>query len=351
MILIQWNFYWLIVFEMEHLPIAVDVLGGDYAPESIIEGAIEANVPVILVGPEKEITSYLKKAESSSLISLHPAESSIGMDENPLQAIRTKKNSSLMVSIRLVKEGKAAGVMSAGNTGALTMGATTVLGRLPNIDRPGAAIPIPNPKGLSLLLDAGAAAECYAEDLVKYAIMGSTYVKYLWGIENPRIALLSIGEEESKGSRQAREAHKLLKASGLNFIGNVEGSDLGSAIADVIVTDGFTGNVALKVAEGVANLIMKIIKDELESTKGVQRIAAGAIKPVISRLKTKLDWQEYGGGALLGISGNVVIAHGKSKAKAISSAIKLAADLSRSNILIKMEQELIHYYSNIQVKN
>ena len=328
----------------EILPIAVDALGGDNAPEAVIDGAVEAGIPVIAVGSEESLSHFLKKAGNPGNISLQHAESVIGMDENPLQAIRTKKDSSLMVAIRLVKEGKAAGVMSAGNTGALTMGATMILGRLPEVSRPAAAITVPTPSGQSLLLDAGAAAECYAEDLVNYAIMGSTYARLLWGISNPRIGLLSIGEEESKGSRQARDAHKLLKASGLNFIGNVQGSDLGSTAADVIVTDGFTGNVALKVAEGVGTLILNIVRDELKASSGLQKIAALLLKPLFQRLKNRLDYREYGGGALMGVSGNVVIAHGKSDKHAIASAIRLAQDLARSDLLHQLEMSLKQYH-------
>jgi glycerol-3-phosphate acyltransferase PlsX len=333
------------------LPVAVDALGGDYAPKAVVDGAIMSGVPSVLVGPEKDLALLMKKAGNPSSIDIVNAETVIGMDENPLQAIRTKKDSSLMVAIRLVKEGKAAGVMSAGNTGALTMGATLALGRLSNVSRPAAAIPVPTPTGQSLLLDAGAAAECYAEDLVNYAVMGSTYARVIWGIENPRIGLLSIGEEESKGSRQAREAHRLLKASGLNFIGNVQGSDLGSATADVIVTDGFTGNVALKVAEGIIALITGIVKAELKSGGPLLMVAAAMLRPALRRLKKRLDWEEYGGGALLGVSGNVVIAHGKSKERAIASAIRLASELARTDLLSQMEESLKRYHVDEEMRS
>jgi phosphate acyltransferase len=330
----------------EILPIAIDALGGDKAPEAVVDGTVEAKVPAILVGTESLLGPLLKKAGNPGFISIVNSQTVIGMDDNPLQAIRAKKDSSLMVAVKLVKDGKAAGVMSAGNTGALTMGATMSLGRLPQVSRPAAAIPVPTPKGMSLLLDAGAAAECNAEDLVNYAIMGSTYARLLWGIDNPRIGLLSIGEEESKGSRQARDAHKLLKASGLNFIGNVQGSDLGSTAADVIVTDGFTGNVALKVAEGVGSLIMNIVKNELEASSIPQKMAALLLKPVFQRLKKRLDYREYGGGALMGIAGNVVIAHGKSDKVAIASAIRLTYDLARTELLQELEKALSSYYGS-----
>jgi len=332
----------------EHLPIAVDALGGDFAPDQVVEGAAESGVRVILVGPEKTLVMLLKGRDNGAVLDIVNAEQAVGMDEHPVSAFRTKKDSSMMVAIRLVKEGKAGGVMSAGNTGAFMMGATMILGRLPEVSRPAAAIPIPSPTGRSLLLDAGASTDCAASDLMNFAIMGATYVKAVWRIENPRVGLLSIGEEEIKGSKQAREAHQLLKQSGLNFVGNVQGSDIGSSVADVIVTDGFTGNVALKAAEGVSSLIMEVVKGELKSTRGIERVAAWVLYPILRRLKKRLDWQEYGGGALLGVKGNVVIAHGKSRKRAVSSAVRLAADLAQTDLLRRLESSLNTYYSREQ---
>jgi glycerol-3-phosphate acyltransferase PlsX len=262
------------------------------------------------------------------------------MDEHPITAIRNKKDSSLMVGINLVKQGKALGCMSAGNTGAFMMGSTMVLGRMAGITRPAAAIPIPTPEGNTLLLDAGAATDCTAADLVNFAVCGHTYARQLWNVEKPRIALLSIGEEESKGSKQARTAHKLLKESDLNFIGNVQGTDIGRSVCDVMVCDGFTGNVALKVAEGMAMLIMQIVKDELGSAAGMEKLAALMLRPLMRRIKKRLDWQEVGGGPMLGIAGNVVIAHGKSRHKAVASAIRLTYDLARTNLLSELELAL-----------
>ena len=335
----------VLAMSSEQLPIAVDALGGDHAPKVVIEGAVEAGIPVFLVGPEKELAGLLESVSNPRFVQIVHAETGIRMDEHPLQAIRAKKDSSLMVAIRLVKEGRAAGVMSAGNTGALTVGATMTLGRLPQVTRPAAAIPIPTPCGQSLLLDAGAAAECTVEDLLNYAIMGSTYAKLIWGIQNPRIGLLSIGEEENKGSRQARDTHRLLKGSGLNFIGNVQGSDLGSTAADVIVTDGFTGNVALKAGEGFARLIMGIVREELKAGGMFQKLAALTLRPVLERIKKRIDWEEYGGGALLGVSGNVVIAHGKSGKRAIANAIRLTSELARTDLLHQLEESLRQYHT------
>jgi glycerol-3-phosphate acyltransferase PlsX len=322
------------------LPIAVDAMGGDYAPEQVVQGALDSGAPVILVGPESVLRPMVKSAGDPERIQVVHAPDRVAMDENPMQAVRGKKNSSMMVAIRLVKEGKAGGVMSAGNTGAFSVGATTILGRLSGVGRPAAAITVPTPTGQSLLLDAGASTDCMAEDLVNFAVMGTVYAEIILGIPKPTVALLSIGEEESKGSRQSKLAHQMLKKSDLKFIGNVQGSDLGTSVADVVVSDGFTGNVALKAAEGMALMIMQIVKDELKSASGFEKLAALVLRPALRRIKKRLDWQEYGGGALLGVSGNVVIAHGKSRKRAIASAISVGAKLARTDLLSRIEMSL-----------
>ncbi|HDS30155.1 MAG TPA: phosphate acyltransferase PlsX [Firmicutes bacterium] len=321
-------------------PIAVDALGGDYAPEQVVEGALASEVPVILVGPEDTLVPLVKSTGDGSLVQIVHAPHAVAMDESPIQAVRSRKNSSMMTAIRLVKEGRAGGVMSAGNTGAFGLGATTILGRLPEVSRTAAAITVPTPAGQSLLLDAGASTDCTAVDLVNFAVMGSAYAEIILGIPNPAVALLSIGEEETKGSKQSKLAHQMLKKSDLNFIGNVQGSDLGTSVADVVVSDGFTGNVALKAAEGMATLIMEIVRDEINKSSGFEKLAAHVLRPVLRRIKKRLDWQEYGGGALLGVSGNVVIAHGKSRKRAIESAIKIGAKLARTDLLSTIEKSL-----------
>jgi phosphate acyltransferase len=326
------------------LPIAVDAMGGDYAPEVVIDGAAESGVPVILVGPEKIIAPMAARSPAHAKTEIVNAEQVIGMDEHAFSAVRNKKESSMMVAIKLVRDGKAGGVMSAGNTGAFMAGATMILGRLPEVSRPAAAIPIPTPSGQSLLLDAGAATDSTVSDLVNFAVMGATYASLIWKFNNPRVGLLSIGEEESKGSKQARETHARLKSGKLNFIGNVQGSDIGSTVADVIVTDGFTGNVALKSAEGFAGLVMEVVKDELKAAKGVEKLAAWVLYPLFRRIKKRLDWQEYGGGSLLGVKGNVVIAHGKSGKRAIASAIRLTSELSKTDLLMGLESALSEYH-------
>ena len=328
----------------KHLPIAVDALGGDHAPHEIVAGVVESQVPAILVGPENVLTRLLEESGSADNVEIVHADVGIASDDHPVQAYRTKKNASMFVATRLVKEGKAGGVVSAGNTGAFMMGATMMLGRLPEVSRPAAAITIPAPTGHVLLLDAGASTDCTSADLVNFGVMGSTFSNVIYKVKTPRIGMLSIGEEEMKGSKQAREAHQRLKASDLNFIGNVQGSDLASNIADVIVTDGFTGNVALKSAEGISMLIMEVVKDEIRIASGIQKAAAWLLLPLFKKIKKRLDWNEYGGGALLGVKGNVVIAHGKSKKRAISSAIKLACELAQTDLLNQLETALKEYH-------
>lgn len=330
----------LVMSDSTQITIAVDALGGDNAPEQVVRGAVESGVKCILIGPEEILSRHLAEYGNPDRITIRTAIDTVGMDEHPLHAVRNKKESTMMRSIALVKQGEASGVMSAGNTGAFMMGSTMAFGRLTEVTRPAAAIPIPTPSGQILLLDAGASTDCTPRDLLNFGVMGSTYCKYIWNIENPRVGLLSIGEEESKGSKQARNAYQLLKKSELNFIGNIQGSDLGESKCDVIVSDGFTGNVALKVAEGMVLLIMQIVREELEHAQGFEKIGALMLRPLLRRVKKRLDWQEYGGGALLGVAGNVVIAHGKSRYKAVASAIRLASDLARTNLQFELEKSL-----------
>jgi len=326
-------------------PIAIDALGGDHAPLEVVKGAASSGVPCILVGPENVLKPILADLKNPANIKeiVHATEV-VDNDDNPVSAVRNKKSSTMMTAIRLVREGKAGGVMSPGNTGAFMMGATMILGRLPHVTRPAAAITVPTPTGLSLLLDAGASTDCDPEDLVNFAVMGSTFTTAVWGTNNPRVGILSIGEEEVKGSKVSKEAHQMLKQSTLNFIGNVQGSDLGSTTADVIVTDGFTGNVALKSAEGISSLIMSVVKEEFQATRGLEKAAVWILYPLLRRIRARLDWREYGGGALLGVRGNVVIAHGKSKSRAIATAIHLAYDLAQTDLLNRLEDALSRFH-------
>lgn len=328
------------------LPIAVDAMGADEGPEGIIQGVIDSEQPAIIVGPENVINPVLANAGSPDHIEVLHTDEEVDADDTPFSAFRAKKNSSMMMGIKLVRDGKASGVLSTGNTGAFMAGATMILGRLPHVSRPAAAIPIPSATAYSLLLDAGASTDCTPTDIMNFAIMGSIYVESVWGIQNPRVGMLSIGEEAIKGTKTARSAHQVLKDSGINFVGNVQGDDLGKSVADVIVTDGFTGNVALKVAEGLTTLMTGIVKTEIKRAPLNERIAAWVLYPMFKRIKKRFDWQEYGGGSLLGVKGIVIIAHGKSGRRAIKNAVKLASDLAKTDLVRNLEESLKKYYGS-----
>ncbi|GAB5045872.1 phosphate acyltransferase PlsX [Thermodesulfovibrio sp. TK110] len=317
------------------LKIAVDAMGGDFAPEVNILGAIEAasdnEIEVILVGDEEKIKEFLReKKDLKGRISVLHAEDHILMDENVSSAIR-RRNTSMRKAIELVKEGKANAVLSAGNSGAMMALSFLLLGKLPNVDRPAIATVMPCIKGHFILLDAGANVDCKAEHLVQFAYMGDAYHKALFNSSSPRIALLSIGEEGTKGNEATKEAFRVLKDSKLNFTGNIEGKDIFFGSADVVVCDGFVGNIVLKVGEGLAEALMKMLKREIvELITG--RLGYMMIKPAIKSFRKKVDYSEYGGALLLGINGTSIICHGRSSAKAIKNAIKVAAEMAKKEI-------------------
>jgi glycerol-3-phosphate acyltransferase PlsX len=255
------------------------------------------------------------------------------MDESPAQSVRRKRDSSLMVGLELVKTDSAQAFVSAGNTGAVMAGALLTLGRIEGVDRPALGILLPSSAGPPVLvLDAGANADCRAEWLLQFAHMGSAFVAKTRRIPRPRVALLNIGEEESKGSQLALEAHALLKQSGLNFVGNVEGKDVPHGTADVVVTDGFTGNVVLKTSEGAAEFIFKEMQAGLTSKLHL-KLAAALLRPALRKVARRIDFREYGGAPLLGVNGVVIIAHGRSNARAITSALRMAADAAESGVI------------------
>ena len=331
------------------LKIAVDAMGGDYAPSSEVEGALQAardfGVGVILVGRCEEIEAELGKhsVSSKSLRSLNveveDAREVITMDEPVANAVRRKRNSSIRCAALLVRSGRAQGMVSAGSTGAVMMTAKLVLGTLSQVDRPAlAAVPTITGRG-TVILDVGANAECKPGHLYQFGVMGSLYSSVIVGVERPKVGLLSIGEEEIKGNDLTKEAFKLLKNSTLNFIGNIEGRDMYTGQADVIVCDGFTGNVALKVSEGVIETTMKMLKEEL---MGSLPSKAGAIltRPAFQRFKQRLDYAEYGGAPLIGVKGVAVICHGRSSSKAIRNAIGVAKDCCLGNINERLEAEI-----------
>jgi glycerol-3-phosphate acyltransferase PlsX len=298
--------------------IAVDAMGGDRGPEEVVAGALEArsdDLTPVLVGPAGLDTQGLELIEAPDVI---------GMDEKPTDSVRAKPDSSLVVACRAVREGKAEAVVSAGNTGAMLAACLLEIRRLPGVRRPAIAVTIPSPNGASVLLDAGANADARAEDLLQFAHMGAVFAEEILDVRNPEIRLLSIGEEPEKGNQLTLEAHELLAASDLNFAGNTEGRDLLRGGADVVVTDGFTGNVALKLLEGTIRNLLDAFREEITATtRG--KLGGLLIRPAARRLRDRLDPDTYGGAYLLGLRGLAVIAHGNSSRRAIANAVRLAA--------------------------
>jgi glycerol-3-phosphate acyltransferase PlsX len=323
--------------------IAVDAMGGDYAPAEIVKGAAEGSqahgVDVILVGDEAKITRHLPgHLAASEQITIHPTSEIIGMDEH-VDAVRTKKDASVVVCASLVKQGKADAMVSLGNTAAAMAAATLNLGRIRGIDRPAIATVWPGEKGPGILLDAGAVADCEPENLKQFAIMGSIYAEKVLGVDKPTVGLLSIGEEKEKGSKLTRAAYELLEASSLRFAGNIESRQLLSNHADVIVADGFAGNVALKTAEGLAEHVARLIKEDL-GRHPLAWIPLVLLLPMFKRIKKKLDYSEYGGAPLLGLNGVCIIGHGRSKARAAASAVRAAKEAVQGGVVAAIQESI-----------
>lgn len=319
------------------MKIVVDAMGGDYAPIEIVKGAVDAakefGIEIILVGDELKINNELANYDTAKLsISVVHANEVIEMGEAPAVALRKKKDSSLVVGARLVKEGQGDAIVSAGNTGAAMGAALLGFGRIKGIHRPAIASVIPTIKGITLLLDVGANAECDPQNLLQFAVMGSIYSSKILGAKRPKVGLLNIGEEETKGNPVYIEAFKILKDSNLNFIGNVEGRDITGGVADVIVCDGFVGNVVLKFGEGLARDLMSMIKEELKQNVFV-KIGAALVFSQAKGLKRRLDYAEYGGAPLLGVNGVCIIGHGSSDARAVKNAIRVAAECVSINVV------------------
>src|SRR3982074_74363 len=316
------------------ITIAVDAMGGDHAPRPEGEG-------IMLVGQPNALRAELAKHATPNLpIEIVPASEVITMDDHPAQAFRRKKDSSVHVASRLVREAKADGLVSAGNTGAVMTVAKFLLGTLESVDRVAVAAPFPNARGgVSVLLDVGANVDSKPEHLVQFAVMGEIYYRATFGHRRPRVGLLSIGEEEIKGNELTREVYTRLKRSPVHFVGNVEGGDLFSGEVDVIVCDGFVGNIALKICEGLAFQIFGLLRKSINSSLASQvgfLFSRGALKG----LKKKIDYAESGGAPLLGVRGVCVIAHGRSNANAIKNAIRVAAGLAKARTNEKIEEEL-----------
>ena len=325
--------------------IAVDAMGGDHAPRAEVEGAIlaarELGVQVLLVGQAEVLKHELAKHPHRGLpLEVVHASEVITMKDSPTQAFRKKRDSSVHVTAKLVRSGEADAMVSAGNTGAVMATARFMLGTLPSVDRLALAAAFPNSRGtVTVMLDVGATVDAKAVHLEQFAIMGEIYYRAIFGTRRPRVGLLSIGEEETKGNEVTREAYNRLKQMPVNFVGNVEGRDVFAGSVDVIVCDGFTGNIALKISEGLAEHIGVMLKEALRSTLSSQ------VGYVLSRrayqgFKKKVDYSEYGGAPLLGVRGIAVVGHGRSNAQAIKNAIRVAAELSRSKLNEKIQQEL-----------
>jgi glycerol-3-phosphate acyltransferase PlsX len=332
-------------------------MGSDRAPKPEVEGAIQAarhyGVRVVLVGRESEILAELDRHPTAAHLPIEivHAEEVISMEDKVAQAIRAKRDSSMRVGIRLVREAVAGGFVTAGNTGAAMATAKMVLGALPGVDRPALAAVFPTALGTAaILLDVGANVDCNPENLEQFAVMGEIYSRSIFGLRRPRVGLLSIGEEEGKGNELTRESFRLLKALPLNFIGNVEGRDLYNGQVDVIVADGFVGNVALKTSEGVATLVRYVLKESLRSTI-TRQVGYLLSRSAFADFKKRLDYSEYGGAPLLGLKGVCIIGHGSSNANAIKNAIRVAAEFSERNINAKIERELAALRPSVAVSN
>jgi glycerol-3-phosphate acyltransferase PlsX len=328
------------------LTIALEAMGGDHAPKSEVEGAVQAarslGVRVILVGRRDVVRQELEKHPDyrDLPIEIEHADEVVTMEDST-HAVRTKKNSSLKVASRLVRDGKAQGLVSAGNTGATMATAKIVQGVVPGVTRPALAGVLPTMKGSpAVLVDVGANVDCSPRMLAQFGVMGEIYSSIILRRPRPRVGLLSIGEEDHKGNDLTRATAELLKGLNLNFIGNVEGNDIFTGDVDVVICDGFIGNVALKVSEGVGEMVKTLLRESLESTIS-GKIGYALSKTAFNDFKKRLDYSEYGGAPLLGVRGVCIICHGRSNANAIKNAIRVAAEFAAGKVNQKIEEELV----------
>ncbi len=327
------------------LPVALDAMGGDRAPGVVVEGAVAAargrGTRIILVGPRAAIERELTKHDTAGLpLEIVEADEVIGMDEHGALALRQKRHSSLKVAIDLVAEGRAAAAYSAGNSGAVMAAALLTLKRQKGIERPAIGSPFPTRTGgVTFLIDMGANAECKPSYLVQFAAMGVAYMRLAFGLSNPSVGLLSNGEEQEKGTPLVREAHALLAASPLNFKGNVEGKDVPGGLVDVVVTDGFSGNILLKTAEGVGDAIFDLVRKEVAASWRA-KLGGLLLRPALRAVYHRLDFEEYGGAPVLGVNGVVLVGHGRSGPRAIDNGVRVAHDLARQGLAGAIAREL-----------
>ena len=318
------------------MKIAVDAMGGDYGPAVVVEGAVAASrefgVTVMLVGDRPAIEREVARlGVDHAAVEIRHASQVVGMAEAPSQALRRKRDSSLRVAAQLVKDGDASAFISAGNTGAAMAIAMFIVGVLPGVDRPAIAAVLPNHKRFTVLIDAGANIDPKPWHLLQFAVMGHVYARDILGYDNPRVGLLSVGEEAGKGTELTRESYEHLKGSSLNFVGNVEGRDIYNGRCDVVVTDGFTGNVALKISESLADTLGLMIREEL-TRDWRSKVGAALAQAAFQRFRRRVDYTEMGGAPLLGIDGAAIICHGASPVKAIKNAVRVAAEWAKAGV-------------------
>ena len=319
------------------MKIAIDAMGGDLAPSEIVKGTLDAatattDIAYILVGDKEKITAEIHRTTNTipSNIIIEHASQVVGMDEPPVEALRKKRDSSIVKAVKLIRDGKADAFLSAGNTGAVVAAATFVIGLLEGVKRAGIAVPLPTEKGCAALIDVGANTNCRPINLLQYGVMASLYSKYVFNnVANPTVGLLNIGEESEKGTDISRQTYQSFKGSSLNFIGNIEGHDIFSGKCNVVVCDGFVGNTILKICEGLGTFLLREVSHKFSSD---EKVLKG-----VSNVAEKIDYSEYGGAPLLGVNGIVIICHGRSKAKAITNAIKVAHYLAKN----KMNEHII----------
>lgn len=331
------------------MKIGVDAMGGDRAPAVAVDGAVRAardlGLEITLIGQQGAVEAELERHDiTGSKIAVHHASQVIEMDEHPAAAVRAKKDSSMVVGMEMVKRREIDAFCTAGNSGGALAAALLRLGRLKGIRRPALSTVFPSTtsQGYCFLLDIGANADCKPEYLLQFAIMGSVYAERVLGVPNPRVAIVSNGEEEGKGNQLVQETVPLLKASTLNFVGNVEGKDINLGHADVIVTDGFTGNVIIKLAQGVSKFLLGLLKTELTSSN-VSKVGAMLARPAFDTVRQRLDYREYGGAPLLGVDGAVIVGHGRSDALAIRNGIRLAAQTVENGVQEAIKQGISRY--------
>jgi glycerol-3-phosphate acyltransferase PlsX len=325
--------------------IAVDAMGGDLAPSAIVDGAVAAvrhlDVQIALIGSTARVRAALEPhGDWQALsISIIDAPDVVGMAEAPAAALRRKPGASIRVAAECVARGQAAALVTAGHTGAAVMAAYAAFGTIPGVDRPALATAIPTRGRPAVLLDAGASVECRPQHLLQFAIMGGVYARVALGVARPRIGLLSIGEEETKGNELTREAHRLLKAAPVHFIGNIEGREIYSGVADVVVCDGFTGNIVLKTSEGLVDTVEALLGDELRGTFSSQ-VGYLLSRRAFRRFRKRVDYSEYGGALLLGVAGLTIVCHGRSSAKAVRNAIAMADRFAANDVIHRIEHEI-----------